>query len=632
MPRVAASPAPQALIPTFQVAEYAPAKRTGRFDQIVSKAEVVIARIDRLLDDGYILQCACSFGKDSSVVLVLLLEAIRRRMEQGLSSPTAYVTHSNTGIENPAMDTYTEAMLVQLEHYCETNGLPVKIIQVKPSITSCFAYGTLGRGKLPVFVGAQRSCSVDWKLRPQQKAVKQLISTLQNPGELVTLLGTRTSESKSRGAMMRERGEEYGALVKTDSGIHICAVIADWEMEHVWELLMACEAKRGGPYRTFTPDFDWCLELYKEANEGTCAIITGDGGNKAACGSRFGCAWCTVTGERDKSMEAMIASAPEKHGHMEGVNKFRSYLINTRWDMSKRDWLGRTYCRTTNSINVTATAYNAEMRRDMLRYLLTLDVLEEERAEEHDARIHRGEIPADENQTLRGITFQFITAQKLVAIDFAWSLSYGFEHAFPALREWYEIRVLGKRYPIPSIAPVEKGTIPAVSWYQFDHWDTPANEAGLEDAYLESLNRDRHPERPASKVIKDRFAGKQRSIVYYEDADELQVDAIEANLFVDGFDHEFLTLALSLEPTDSAKFYLHRAMVKLAKGKAAAYDEMARRAQYWNRLERNLGATDLRAYVRHNALSDKKHSELLAAMEEKAKSASALGTTQDMFL
>ena len=112
---------------------------------------------------------------------------------------------------------------------------------------------------------------------------------------------------------MRERGEDAGALVKTADGFYTCAIIADWEMEHVWELLMACEAKRGGPYQTFTQDFDWCLELYKEANEGMCAIITGDGGNKAACGSRFGCAWCTVTGERDKSMEAMIATAPDKH-------------------------------------------------------------------------------------------------------------------------------------------------------------------------------------------------------------------------------------------------------------------------------------------------------------------------------
>lgn len=624
----------QQLIPARQVATYSPAPAGARFQGIVSKAEAVITRIGQLIDAGHVLQCACSFGKDSSVVLVLMLETIRRRVAAGHTMPTAYVTHSNTGIENPAMDTYTEAMLAELERYCEANNLPVQIIRVKPSITSSFAYGTLGRGKLPVFAGAQRSCSVDWKLRPQQKAVKQLLATLQNPGELVTLIGTRTAESATRGAMMRERGEDAGALVKTADGFYTCAIIADWEMEHVWELLMACEAKRGGPYQTFTQDFDWCLELYKEANEGMCAIITGDGGNKAACGSRFGCAWCTVTGERDKSMEAMIATAPDKHGHMDGVNRFRNYLINTRWDMSKRDWLGRTYCNKTHAVNVTATAYSADMRRDLLRYLLTLDVLEEERAEEHDARMYRRELADTEyNRTLRGITFQFITAQQLVAIDFAWSLSYGFDHAFPALREWYEIRVLGKRYSIPTIAPVEKGTIPAVGWYQFDSWDSPANEKGLEDAYLETLNRERHPERPATRMIKDRYVGEQRAIVYYEDADELDVDAMDATLFVEGFDQEFLELAKGLELTDSAKYYLHRGMVKLAKGKAAAYDEMARRAQYWNRLEQNLAGTDLRAFVRHHSIRESERAELIATMDAQAEamSGSAAGAMSDLF-
>jgi len=351
----------------------------------------------------------------------------------------------------------------------------------------------------------------------------------------------------------------------TLAAVNNCSVIADWDLEHVWELLMACEEKRGGPYRTFTKDFDWCLELYKEANEGMCAIITGDGGNKAACGSRFGCAWCTVTGEKDKSMEAMIASAPEKHAHMSGVNLFRNYLINTRWDMGKRDWLGRTYSDA-GYISVTATAYSAAMRRELLRYLLTLDVLEEERAEEHDARMYRGELEDTEyNQTLRGVTFQFITPQQLVAIDFAWSLSYGFDHAFPALTEWYEIRVLGKRYPIPDIAPMD-------------------------------------------------------------------VDTADALLFVDDFDEEFYELAKTLELTNSAKFYLNRGLVKLGRGKAADYDEMARRAQYWNRLQNNLGGTDLRSFVRHHSISDKEHTKLLETLKAEAEAkAEAESQVMDLF-
>lgn len=93
-----------------------PAPASARFEGIVRKAEAVIIKLGELIDEGHVLQCACSFGKDSSVVLVLMLmlEAIRCRVEAGRSVQTAFVTHSNTGIENPAMDTYTEAMLGEL--------------------------------------------------------------------------------------------------------------------------------------------------------------------------------------------------------------------------------------------------------------------------------------------------------------------------------------------------------------------------------------------------------------------------------------------------------------------------------------------------------------------------------------
>ncbi|WP_116894789.1 phosphoadenosine phosphosulfate reductase family protein [Pseudomonas savastanoi] len=604
----------------------------GRFSRIVARAEACIARIGELIDQGYTCCSAVSFGKDSSVVLTLMLEAIRRRVEAGLYVPPAFVTTANTGTENPGMETYADAMITELEMYCARHDLPITVIQVQPSMTSSFAYATLGRGKLPVFAGASRSCSVDWKLRPQQKALKQLLSTLQNPGELVTFVGTRLSESTTRATNMRVRGEdEAGRLSLNEHGSYNCSIIADWEMEEVWELLMACDANRGGPYRTYVDNFDWCLDLYKEANEGVCAIITGDGGNKAACGSRFGCAWCTVTGERDKSMEAMIASAPEKHGHMVGINRFRNHLINTRWDMGRRDWIGRTYSEA-GYINVTGTAYNAEMRRELLRYLLTLDVLEEERAEEHDARMFLGELEKTEsNETLRGITFQYITPKNLLAIDFAWSLSYGFDHAFPALTEWYEIRVLGKRYLIEDVAPVEKGIIPEQRWFKLDDWQSPALEMGLQDSYLEATNKDRYPERPAMRTIRDRFEGKERQIVYYEEADEMDIDPADAMCFVDEFDEAFYEMAKGLAPTDSAKFYLNKGMVKLARGKAADYDEMARRAQFWQRMQRDLGGTDLRSYIRHLSISNAEHDAILESLNADALKADAPGGTLDLF-
>jgi 3'-phosphoadenosine 5'-phosphosulfate sulfotransferase (PAPS reductase)/FAD synthetase len=586
----------------------------SRFGRILEKAEVVIARIDALMDQNYVIQCACSFGKDSSVVLVLALEALRRRVVAGKPVSQVYVTNSNTEIESPAMDIYVEAMLSRVEAFAVQNGLPVELMQVTPSTTASFAYATLGRGKLPVFVGASRSCSIDWKLRPQQKAVKRLLSTLQNPGQLVTLVGTRFSESTTREGKMKDRGDGADTLVQSDEGFYSCAVIADWDVMDVWELLMACDKSRGGLIETFSEDFEWCLELYKEANSGTCVVLVGEGGNKAACGSRFGCAFCTVTGERDKSMEALISSAPEKHGHLEGVNKFRNFLIKTRWDMNRRDWLGRQLSKA-GYLGVVPTAYSSDMRIEMLRYLLTLDVLEEERAEEHDAKLFRGEVELNEaNRTLAGVTFQFITPQKLMAIDFAWSLTYGFKNAFPALREWYEIRVLGKRYPIPDIEDIEKPKVSSIRWFDTKEYPLPAKEDGLQDAFVTATNKDRNPGRPPARTVKDKVTGAQRHVVFYDEADEMEIDAAEAMLFVEDFE-ELYELSEELKPIDSAKYYLNQGFVKLGRGKAADYDEMARRAHYWERLQNVLVDEDVRSFVRKFTISDAEHSEILKELE-----------------
>lgn len=610
------------LIPSNEIVQGPEHRYAAHYSGLVSKAELVIDRIGELIDSGYTLSCACSFGKDSNVVLVLMLEAIRRRVVAGLHVSTCYVAHSNTGVENPAMDTYTESMLVDLEAYCKRHHLPVEIVKVTPSITSSFAYATIGRGKLPIFAGASRACSIDWKLRPQQRALKQILSTLQNPGELVTLLGTRFAESTVRGGNMRDRGDGDMALVSSEVGGYTCAVIADWEVTDVWEMLVACEEKRQGPYRTYVKDFSWCLELYKDANAGMCAIITGDGGSKAACGSRHGCWSCCATGQRDKSMESMIGSAPDKHGHLEGINNFRNFLIQTRWDMSRREILGRKVSKA-GFFGVAPSNYSADMRRDMLRYLLTLDILEEERAEEHDAAMFRGDV-SDQGlemiQSLRGTTYQIITPQKLLAIEFAWSLSHGFGHAFPALTEWYEVRELGKRYPIPPVDAVQKTGVPDMCWFKIPDGEGPAHEPGLQDAIIAEANLRQYPERPPTRTIRDRYEGKLRQIIYYDEADELEIDEAEATLFVDAFDIERYFGAKSFPATDSAKVLLNHGLVKLGRGKASDYDALARRAQYWRRLQERLGDHDLEDYLQEHSISAEEHSQLLKdlAREEEA--------------
>ncbi|WP_217989951.1 hypothetical protein, partial [Pseudomonas plecoglossicida] len=148
-------------------------------------------------------------------------------------------------------------------------------------------------------------------------------------------------------------------------------------------------------------------------------------------------------------------------------------------------------------------------------------------------------------------------------------------------------------------------------------------------ATLEATNKHRHPERPALRTIRDRFEGKERNIVYYEEADEMEIDPADAMCLVDSFDEAFYTLAKSLSPTDSAKYYLNKGLVKLAKGKAADYDAMARRAQFWQRMERDLAGTDLRSYIRHHSISNAEHEQVLESM--KVESTNQNSAISDLF-
>lgn len=605
----------------------------AHFQPVLEKAEKAIASIDQLFEQGMTVQVACSFGKDSSVVLVLALESLKRRIEAGKPCSPLYITHSNTGIENPAMDVYSSAMIGQLEQFAGRHGLPIEIVIVRPSLTASFQYGTLGRGKLPVFVGANRACSVDWKITPQRKAAKELLKRFQHPGELVTLVGTRFSESASREAAMRERGDDAGQVtVSAEDNSLTQPVIADWEVDEVWSLLMACDKSRGGSIQTFVENFDWCLSLYRDANEGMCAVITGDGGNRSACNSRFGCVFCTVNGEKDRSMEAMIDGDPEKYGYLKGLNAFRQYLISTRRDLSRRQWLGRKLS-SAGYLKVTPSMYSYEMRRDLLRFLLTLDIEEEERAAEHEARLFRGEIPdTEDNRVLCGPMFQLVTAKQLVSIDFAWSLDYGPKTAFPALVEWYEIRTLGKRYSVPEIAPIARIDVPAVRWFNTKDRGVHAPIDGLVDQFLEGLNKTRNPQRPAVRIVRDRRDGSVRKLVYHEESNEMSIDSADALLFVESADDGFYELAKSLLPGDSAKFYLDRSLVRLAKGRAADSDEALRNAQYWRRLQNLLGwETDLREYVQQRTISDDEHKALLEEQEKQAASRTNEAGTLDMF-
>ena len=448
-----------------------------------------------------------------------------------------------------------------------------------PSLAAQFVVSTIGRGTL--------------------------VRTPQNGGdrEIVTVLGNRLVESASRGAAMRERGESATVGVRDTRGALAVSPLCDWSADDVWTMLtlFSEEAKRPFPCPFSQRTIERLSDLYRAANDGVCGVVLGEDGQRAACGSRFGCVFCCVAGERDRSLESMVRE-PE-HEYMSGLNDFRNYLLATQWDLGRRELVGRSLSEN-GYIRVQPDVLSFQERMSLLRYLLTLDALELERAEQHDADLASGRIPdTPANRDLCEVQFEMITPAQLVAIDFMLSMHHYAPHAFPAVSAWFEVHRLGRRYRVPQVEAFPKVPIPLHGWYRVGRFDAEAPTDGLRDYVAEQWNPYRYPQRVSAYA---QTTGGERT-VYFEETDQLDVDASRACEFVTcSFDHAWYARVQGHAAIESARFWLNETILTLPAGASQRYQEMARRGQYFARLAERLNLTpaELDRHLVENAISD----------------------------
>lgn len=586
-------------------------KATAKLD-IRSRMAAAVDALVGFIERGHSLSVGLSGGKDSTCCTILQLQAIKIAKARGIVQAKHYITSASTGVENPAMESHLLDIHAELEAFIAAEDLPVEVRLVKPSLAAGFLVTTIGRGTLPRFPenGRERQCSVDWKCLPQQRLVKELSAEVEASGfrEVIAIIGTRFEESAQRAARMTERGESAVAPMRDDNGRLVLSLIADWSLQDVWDMLELFLEDGAAPFATFTDGASIfrLFELYRDANEGTCGITLGDGGNKAPCGPRFGCAICTITGQTDKSMESMLRDP--RYSYMQGLNDFRNLLVRTQHDYSRRELIGRTVSEA-GYLPVRPDVYNLAFRRELLAYLITLDVLEEERAEQLEADIITGKVedtPA--NRRLTTPQFELVSIPQLVAVDFFWSMHpYAFT-AFPAIEVWHEIRHLGRRYPVPQINATPKTPVPAKKWFEVGAFDHAAPTDGLRDYKAEQWNPYLHPERPLTKRAVD---GKP--VVWFEESDSLTVDAERAYDLVEMVYPEKFIDFRQHNALDGGRFLLNEEIVLLPAGMAARYQYMAERGQYFANLadKLNLSPAEMDAHLQTHSITEAEHEAIL---------------------
>jgi 3'-phosphoadenosine 5'-phosphosulfate sulfotransferase (PAPS reductase)/FAD synthetase len=481
-----------------------------------------VARVQQLFRKGHPCAVSWSGGKDSSAILAITLEAARVAKAAGLS-PYVVVTHSDTLIENPEIINFVHREMAKIKVFAAKHGLEVDIRQAKPSLNSTWAVRVLSGRALPAFPGGNSDCSTDFKVIPMRKLRKSLFSAMERTFDEppITVIGTRFSESATRGAAMRERGESWEVPVKNKDGDYILSAIADWETDDVWEFVGFA---RSGLIETYS-DFDDLFRLYADGGGTSCAVVSdaimeenaSAAKKSGGCGARFGCWSCTRVAN-DQSMNAMIEGNSEQYGYMRGLNRFREYLIANHWDLNKRMWVGRSI--KDGWIAIRPDTYSPEYCLDLLRKLLTIQMREHEAA--YRLRIKP--------------RFNVIDERQVAAIDALFSLQ-GYHKPFQAMREWYEIVEQGKRYDLPetfAVHPRTKMPEPRFYWVG-DDWDEGMRmESGLRNIALEMVSDADFSGCMGTKTLKD-----GRIVMDVETADEFEVDAEGLSMAMD-FEMEYM--------------------------------------------------------------------------------------------
>ncbi|MFM5361646.1 phosphoadenosine phosphosulfate reductase [Aeromonas veronii] len=547
-----------------------------------------VEAIHTALLDGWTMMLGYSSGKDSETVLHLFLMALIRAVRTGQNiSQHHFVIHTDTLIESPEVRWLADKKLAALERFIAQENLPLTIVLAKPGITQSWTGRILtGRG-LPTFTGsAVRQCSQDLKVGAAKRAKAAYMRELPKEvrEKVCLMLGSRDAESSIRAANIAKQQGNAERVVKTKEGGELY-VVKQWLASDVWELLLSSGMGPAYPLPSYLESNTETAELYKAAT-GECVWSAIDKKKSDACGARFGCWACQAVG-LDKSMETLLATDPEKHGYMKGLNRIQRYLAKRRYAWEDRHPIGRTIYEG-GYIKIQPDVYHPKFIERLLHVCCSMDYVEQQRAEKQADMLAMGLIEDNEwNRRMAEPQFRIVSEQALVHIDFMWSFHHFNDKPFQALEIYHRVWSFGELDLLEDEAECEtfpQTPIPKPLWLKVARWGDGSLFDGLADPMAEMTYFDGGDDPAAVRVI-NTVDGKRRVVCFAED-DEVTVDPDSA-AFIIWEEYPRLresVLAGQYTPGSAAQFYLRFGVIQLAKGKGALYHKMMQRGQTYHQM------------------------------------------------
>ena len=240
-----------------------------------------------------------SGGKDSTVMLQFVWKALQHIKQLGLVPyRQIYIVCNDTMVENPVITEYVYRVLEKIEQAAVEQDLPIRVIKTIPRLEDSFWVNLIGKG-YPAPNNAFRWCTERLKIKPTQRFILEQVDEF---GEAIILIGTRSAESASRAKSMKKHAIKGKRLSKhpTQPNTFMYAPIRYLSLEEVWYTINTMPSPWGASN-------DELFQIYSDASadDYECPTVVTDKEHKSCGQSRFGCWTCTVV-KQDKSMSALI--------------------------------------------------------------------------------------------------------------------------------------------------------------------------------------------------------------------------------------------------------------------------------------------------------------------------------------
>lgn len=532
----------------------------GELEEKIAKAMAVMKWAMQRWEICY----SYSGGKDSSTVLSMALAAAAQLKAEGREVKRFLVLNSDTKVENPEVKGVATLELERVRDWITRHELPGTVEVTLPNVLAEWAVHIIGGQTLISTPVTNRNCTTDLKTVPLNRArIRFFGPNKVAQGKFsVGMTGVRYGESAERAANMAKRAESPTQLVQTnvDQDVYL-APIANWSTDDVMEYI-GLAVNDLLPLDIYT-DMKDVWRIYKDA-AGECTVGRVDNKPSAGCGARHGCYVCNMVGE-DRSMEAFLMQ--EQYAYMEPLSRFREYLSNTLFDLSKRAWMGRSIVD--GYIQFAPGSYAPAYTQDLLRFALTID---------RDEQLMAAELGIEPR-------FQIVGPEALIAIDAIWSL-HGFARPYHALAIYHDVYEKGLSFAIPNVPKAEKCPMPAPRYIPVKDWDETAMDdyTGLRSSLLEM----HEGECTATRELKGKNG--TRTVMNVGTANLFEVHA-ESVAMILGFELERLVQryhdsarAGGVPLTgESYKFYLLYGAISLAKTQVGEADRILRRSSWRER-------------------------------------------------